>query len=260
VADLVAELRRIEEAGYRDVTLTGVHLGAYGRDLQPSRTLVSLLETVLARTDRLVLRLGSLEPMDCPRALVDLAVSTPRLAPALHLPLQHASDRVLRAMRRPYTRAAYAAIVDDVRARLPHASITADVIVGFPGERDEDADALVSYLEGSPLTQLHVFPYSDRPGTEATALGGKVHGAVVRERAARVRAVGQRLADTFRRSQVGTVRRALTIEDGTVGVTDNGLRVALSSRRSRNEHVSVRLAFSDGRLTGEVLETVSHTR
>jgi threonylcarbamoyladenosine tRNA methylthiotransferase MtaB len=122
---------------------------------------------------------------------------------------------------------------------VPHASITADVIVGFPGESEADFDALVRYLEVSPLTQLHVFPYSDRPGTEASALGERVHGAVVRERARAVRNIGARLADIFRQSQVGTVRPALTIEDGTTAVTDNGVRVKLPPGRGRNECVLV---------------------
>jgi threonylcarbamoyladenosine tRNA methylthiotransferase MtaB len=252
-AGLVDEIQRIEAAGYLEVTLTGVHLGAYGRDLIPERSLASLLETLLGATDRVVFRLGSLEPMDCPPALVRLATSTPRLAPSFHLPLQHASDVVLAAMRRPYTRALYAATVDDIRARLPHASITADVIVGFPGESDDDVETLVRYLETSPLTQLHVFPYSDRPGTEASEMPAKVHGALIRARGARVRAVGEQLATKFRATQNGRECTALTIEDGSVATTDNGLRVTLDQRCRRNERVQVRLALDDGRLIGRTL-------
>ena len=108
-------------------------------------------------------------------------------------------------MRRPYTIEYYAALVDGIRARMPHASIGSDVIVGFPGETDEDFEQLGGYLERSPLTHLHVFPYSDRPGTAASAMAGKVHGAVVRERARRV-ARDRPAADArFRESQIGTV-------------------------------------------------------
>jgi threonylcarbamoyladenosine tRNA methylthiotransferase MtaB len=251
---LVTDVRRIEGAGYREVTLTGVHLGAYGRDLAPRRTLLDLLDTLLGATDRLVFRLGSLEPMDCPSAIVRLAEGTDRLAPAFHLPLQHASDRMLLAMRRPYTRAQYAASVDEVRKRLPHAGLTADVIVGFPGEGDEDVEALVSYLETSPLTQLHVFPYSDRPGTEATAMSGKVHGTAVRHRGALVRAVGEHLAARFRASQDGRECRVLTIDDGRIGVTDTGLRVPVEDGHLRNEHIRVRLALEGGRLVGRSVQ------
>jgi threonylcarbamoyladenosine tRNA methylthiotransferase MtaB len=252
-ADLAREVRRIEDAGYREVTLTGVHIGAYGRDLPGCVTLPDLLERLLAASRHLVFRLGSLEPMDCPPALVHLAEASPRLAPAFHLPLQHASDRMLRAMRRPYTRAGYAATVDEIRARLPHAAVTADVIVGFPGEEADDVERLETYLEHSPLTQLHVFPYSDRPGTEASRMPGKVHGAVIRDRGARIRAVGRRLSERFRAAQEGRVCRALTIEDGRAAVTDNGLRIEIPAGRARNEHVQVRLSLDGERLTGQVL-------
>jgi threonylcarbamoyladenosine tRNA methylthiotransferase MtaB len=239
VAALVAQLQRIEAAGYREVTLTGVHLGSYGRDLDPPVTLDALLEAIIAGTRTLRFRLGSLEPMDCTPALIDCAASGGRLAPAFHLPLQHASDRLLRAMRRPYTCAEYHDVVSNVRQRVPHASITADVIVGFPGETDADFDALTRYVAASPLTQLHVFPYSDRPGTEASGLGERVHGTLVRERARAVRDAGARLSQAFRASQAGTVRPALAIEDGTVAVTDNGLKVRIEPRQPRNAIVQV---------------------
>src|SRR4029079_4444257 len=125
---------------------------------------------------------SSLEPMDCSREIVDLVARSDSFAPHFHLPLQHASDRVLAGMRRPYTVDYYASLVDDIRARVPQASIGSDIIVGFPGETDEDFDQLTAYLERSPLTHIHAFPYSDRPGTAATAMTGKVNGVVVRER------------------------------------------------------------------------------
>ena len=110
--------------------------------------------------------------MDCPREVVDLVAESGAFAPHFHLPLQHASNRMLAAMRRPYTIEYYSALVDGIRARIPHASIGSDVIVGFPGETDEDFEQLESYLEASPLTHVHVFPYSDRPGTAAASMSG----------------------------------------------------------------------------------------
>src|SRR5215467_7640369 len=157
--------------------------------------------------------------MDCSRAIVDLVASSDRFAPHFHLPLQHASNPVLTAMRRPYTLEYYETLVDDIRARIPEASIGSDVIVGFPGETDEDFELLLNYLGRSPLTHVHVFPYSDRPGTSASALADKVHGAVIRERARRIRDIGAHLAERFRESQIGTTLRALTIEDGSLVVT-----------------------------------------
>src|SRR5207237_8006145 len=130
-------------------------------------------------------------------------------APHFHLPLQHASNRLLQAMRRPYALRQYASLVDRIRRRLPSAAIGSDVIVGFPGESDEEFEQLATYLERSPLTHLHVFPYSDRPGTDAAAMKGKVDARAIRERGRRIREIAQRLSQKFRATQVGTVRPAL---------------------------------------------------
>ena len=242
VDEIVRELKRVEQCGFLEVTLTGVHLGAYGQELTPRATLGTLLEAAIAGTDNLLLRLGSLEPMDVPGTLADLT-DTGRLAPAFHLPLQHASDAVLARMRRPYTLDDYRRIVDPLRDRLPHAAIGSDVIVGFPGETDGDFDRLCRYLESSPLTSLHVFPYSDRPGTEASAFVGKVSGPVVKERGRVVRDIGNRLAARFRFEQGGTRRPALTIEDGSIAITDNGLRIPVGPGHQRNERILVAVAF-----------------
>jgi threonylcarbamoyladenosine tRNA methylthiotransferase MtaB len=240
VARIVDELQRAEASGFLEVTLTGVHIGAYGRDLEPSATLADLLETAVERTRHLLIRLGSLEPMDVPASVVALA-ATGRVAPAFHLPLQHASDAVLTRMRRPYALPEYRRIVDGIRQHLPHAAIGSDIIVGFPGESDAEFGELLGYLDASPLTMLHVFPYSDRPGTEASRMAGKIEGPVTRERGGMVREIGQRLAARFKRSQVGSTRPALTIEDGSSVVTDNGLRLRLAAPRTRNERVLVRI-------------------
>ena len=240
VGAVLAEVDRIADAGFKEIALTGVHLGSYGRDLHPASSLIELLR-VLESGSRVVFRISSLEPMDCSPEVIDLVASRDGLAPHFHLPLQHASDRMLAAMRRPYTLAYYADLVDSIRARIPAASIGSDVIVGFPGETDEDFDELCAYLERSPLTHLHVFPYSDRPGTVASAMSEKVHGAVVRERAARVRASGHRLTVKFRESQRGTIHRALTLEDGSLAVTGNYLKVRIPPGRVRNEWVRVRI-------------------
>src|SRR4051812_23851716 len=192
VDEVLREVARVTAAGFKEIALTGVHLGSYGRDLEPRSSLIDLLHavdrgaTALAERD-VLFRISSLEPMDCSREIVDLVASSPRFAPHFHLPLQHASNRVLAAMRRPYTIEYYASLVNDIRARIPNASIGSDIIVGFPGETDEDFEQLAAYLERSPLTHVHVFPYSDRPGTAASTMVGKPDGVVVRERGRRVR-------------------------------------------------------------------------
>jgi threonylcarbamoyladenosine tRNA methylthiotransferase MtaB len=257
--DVLREVDRVIAAGFKEIALTGVHLGSYGRDLRPRSSLFDLFERLDGRysesrsgrrpSNAVLFRVSSLEPMDCSRAIVDLVAASESFAPHFHLPLQHASDRVLDAMRRPYTIEQYASLVDGIRARMPDASIGSDVIVGFPGETDADFDWLAAYLERSPLTHVHVFPYSDRPGTVAAGMGEKVPGAVVRERARRIRDIAHGLTARFRDSQIGTVHRGLTLEDGSLVVTDNYLKVCVPAGAARNEWVRVRVtSHRDGEL------------
>ena len=241
--EALREVDRARSAGFKEIVLTGVHLGSYGRDLTPPTSLTALLRALAARVDHDVrFRMSSLEPMDCSNGVVDLIGQNACFAPHFHLPLQHASDRILESMRRPYTLDRYRSLVDRIRARMPSTSIGADVIVGFPGETDEDFKCLASYLPQSPITHVHVFPYSDRPGTEASGMAGKSTGPVVRARAKAVRSISETLASRFRRSQIGTVHRALTLEGGSIAVTGNYLRMSLSSSLQRNEWVRLRIA------------------
>ena len=241
-------------AGFREIALTGVHLGSYGRDLGEHASLLRLLQSIEAHAPEGVrFRVSSLEPMDCSDEIVDLIAGSRRFAPHFHLPLQHASDRMLVAMRRPYTIAYYRRLVDRIRERIPHASIGSDVIVGFPGETDADFAELEQYLAESPLTHVHVFPYSDRPGTDATAMRDKVHGAIVRERATRLREISRGLTAAFHRGQDGAIRPALTIDDGATAVTDNYLKVNIGPGHSRNEWVQVHLRLEREQFHGEIL-------
>jgi len=241
IETLVAEVRRVADAGFKEVAVAGVHLGSYGRDLAPRTSLLDLLEALDAVDADVTYRVSSLEPMDCTGAIVDLVARSGRFMPHFHLPLQHASDRLLAAMRRPYALDDYRRLVDGIHARLPHASIGSDMIVGFPGETDDDFAANLAYLPSAPLSHLHVFPYSDRPGTEATRMRDKVHGSVIRDRGIELRRIGAELSSRFRASQVGTVRPGLTLEDGTLVVTDNYLKVRIAPGLRRNARVTVRL-------------------
>jgi threonylcarbamoyladenosine tRNA methylthiotransferase MtaB len=249
---ITSEVARVAAAGFKEVTLTGVHLGSYGRDLAPSASLLDLLRAVDAIRADVMFRISSLEPMDCTPAIVDFVAASGRFLPHFHLPLQHASDRMLTAMRRPYGLDDYRRLVDGIAARLPHASIGSDMIVGFPGESGADFAANLDYLPTSPLTHLHVFPYSDRSGTEASTMRDKVHGAVIRERGAQLRDLGVGLTRRFRAAQSGTIRPGLTLEDGTLVVTDNYLKVRIPPGRQRNERVDVRLTLAGEQLHGVV--------
>jgi threonylcarbamoyladenosine tRNA methylthiotransferase MtaB len=241
LADVLRQVERVTDAGFKEIVLTGVHLGSYGRDLSPRTSLLEMLAAVAALEKDALFRISSLEPMDCSRPIVDLVASSGSFAPHFHLPLQHASNRMLAAMARPYSISYYAELVEYVRRRLPAASIGSDVIVGFPDETGDDFDKLAAYLESSPLTHLHVFPYSDRPGTPAAAMSGAVPGLIVRQRSAAIRAISQRLTARFNQDQIGTIRPALTLEDGTLVVTDNYLKLRIGPGRCRNEWVRVRV-------------------
>ena len=250
LAGVLDDVRRATDAGYKEIAITGVHLGSYGRDLGDGTTLDRLVEALAGSAGGALFRISSLEPMDCTPALVALVAASPRLAPHFHLPLQHGSDAVLGAMRRPYSVSFYRDLVERIHARLPDASIGTDIIVGFPGETEEDASATLALVASLPLSHLHVFPYSDRPGTDASAMSGQPGGAVVRARAGAVREVGTRLSRTFQERQLGTVRRALTLDDGTRAVTDNFLKLRLPPGWSRNEWVDVRIGGKAGALEG----------
>jgi threonylcarbamoyladenosine tRNA methylthiotransferase MtaB len=267
---VLLEIDRVARAGFKEVALTGVHLGSYGRDLiqaaaahpaplERRATLFDLLAAIHDRYEQatdsqgaLLFRISSLEPMDCTADMVELVAKSRCFAPHFHLPLQHASDGMLRAMRRPYDIAYYAGLVRRIRRDIPAASIGSDVIVGFPGETDADFEELAAYLESSPLTHLHVFPYSDRPGTAASTLGNRPAGVVVKERGARVRAIGAILSRRFHDAQIGTTHRGLTIEDGSLVVTGNYLKVRVPSGCLRNEWVNVRITASTPSLWGQV--------
>ena len=251
VREVLSEIDRVRDAGYREIAITGVHLGSYGRDLadgiDAART---CLKTIERHAPGMRFRISSLEPMDCSDDIVDLVAASTCIAPHFHLPLQHASDAMLVAMRRPYTLAYYRRLVDRIRRDIPHASIGTDIIVGFPGETDDDFAVLAAYLRESPITHVHVFPYSDRPGTAAADLPGRVHGSIVRERAATVRAIGRELNQRFHESQDGAVRPGLTIEDGSLVVTDNYLKVRIPPGLPRNEWVNVQLSVRGDALAG----------
>src|SRR4029077_3936623 len=194
------EVDRVAAAGFKEIALTGVHLGSYGRDLDPRSSLIELLRAldeqvrVVRLQPDLLFRISSLEPMDCTSDVVDLVAGSDTFAPHFHLPLQHASNRLLAAMRRPYTIEFYRDLVDRIRTLIPHGSIGSDIIVGFPGETDSDFEYLAVDLGTPTLAHLHVFPFSDLPGTPATALPDKVHGSIVRERANRLRSISQKLS------------------------------------------------------------------
>jgi threonylcarbamoyladenosine tRNA methylthiotransferase MtaB len=246
IDDVLREVSEAAAAGFKEVMLTGVHLGCYGRELAPSRCLADLVAALADSPADVRFRLSAVEPMDVDGRLADILARAGRFAPHFHLPLQHASNRVLRAMGRPYTIEQYARTLDMLADRFPDAALGADLIAGFPGETESDFDACRRYLAGSPLTHLHVFPFSPRPATAAATLGDRPPGPQVRERVRHLRAIGAAATRRFRSRFVGTVRDGLTIGDGSLVLTDNYLRVGIPPGLPRNERVRVRIVAGDG--------------
>ena len=203
--------------------------------------MTALVHALAEWSSDVLFRIGSLEQMDCTPEIVEAVAASPRLAPHFHLPLQHGADSVLARMRRPYLASEYRALVERIHGLMPHASIGSDIIVGFPGETDADFADMCGLLERLPLTHLHVFPYSDRPGTDASAMDHKVDGIAIRERGRAARAIGERMARRFRESLAGSARRALTVDDGWSAVTDNYVKVRLDRQHPRNEWIDVTL-------------------
>ena len=241
--EIVAEVQARLAAGHQEVVLTGVHIGAYGRDRQgepvspdwpersAGRDLWTLVRRILAETDVPRLRLSSIEPWDLTEQAFQLW-DDPRLCRHLHLPLQSGCDATLRRMARHYTAAEFAALVAAARAAIPDLAVTTDVIVGFPGETDDEYIESQAFVQAQSFARLHVFPFSLRVGTSAAHMPGQVPPPVKAERARRMRAVGTASARAFQRQCVGQTLEVLwesSRQDlgDTVwsGLTGNYLRV-----------------------------------
>ncbi|MEW6546089.1 MAG: tRNA (N(6)-L-threonylcarbamoyladenosine(37)-C(2))-methylthiotransferase MtaB [Bacillota bacterium] len=222
------EARRLVAAGFREIVLTGIQLGAYGRDLGIPDGLAWLVEKMAAIGGLWRLRLSSIEPVDLTDALVGTMASQRVVCPHLHLPLQSGSDRVLAAMGRPYSAGDYLRLVERAREKMPGMALSTDVMVGFPGETDEDFAATLQVVEKAGFMRLHVFPYSPRPGTAAARLPDGVPEKVKEERARVLRELGMRLGRAFAEQMVGQVVEVLAEreQDGQVsGLTRNYVRV-----------------------------------
>jgi threonylcarbamoyladenosine tRNA methylthiotransferase MtaB len=244
----------------REIVLSGINLGTWGRDLTPRAELIDLLRRILDETPLDRLRLSSIEPQDVTQDLVDLFASTDRLADHFHMPLQSGSDKILVAMHRWYRTEHYARRVDLIRERLPHAAIGADVIAGFPGETEADHAATLAFIERLPFTYLHVFSYSQRPGTKAASLPHQVPGHIIKRRARELRALGEAKAAAFRQSQLGRTLRVLTLrrdpdDDGncTSALSSNYLKLSIEGDLLPNQWVTANACA----VQGNCLEAIS---
>ena len=255
------------ESGGKELVLSGINLGRWGRDLMPVARFEDLVAAILERTALPRLRISSVEPMDWSSELIGLfrqygRGEHPRLARHAHLPLQSGSDAVLRAMHRRYRPWHYAANVEEIRAALPDAAIGADVMIGFPGESDALFTETYDFIERLPFTYLHVFPFSARPGTAAFDMhrATPVHGEAVKERKAVLRALISRKNEAFRARFVGEELSVVTLQGGdsivTEALSDNFIPVAVSGGWPANELLRVRVgSLTANGLVGAFAET-----
>jgi threonylcarbamoyladenosine tRNA methylthiotransferase MtaB len=274
----IREVSALVNAGYREVVISGINLGRWGRDLVVNRQssvvsqdgvrqrpmtneqrpgFVDLVRAILRETDLEKLRISSVEPMDWSDELIELVASSPRIAKHAHVPMQSGSDRILRAMHRKYRPWHYREKIERIRAAMPMAAIGADVMVGFPGESDNDFEETRRMVQDLPFTYLHVFTYSSRPGTPAAGMPNQVPVQVARERNRVLRELATQKKIEFMRSFVGRSTQAITLKmsegDCTEALTDNFLRVQIAGRCEPNRLTEVHLTgMTTGSLVGRL--------
>jgi len=233
VSEVMENISRLATAGYREVVLSGIHLGCYGRDLEPPANLPTLLRRIdeEAVIDRV--RLSSIEPLELTAELMDCVAASERFCPHFHVPLQSGDDGILGRMHRPYTRESFEGVVMEIHDKIPHATIGADVLVGFPGESDAAFLHTYEAVKNLPISYLHVFPFSPRKGTPAARYPDPVPIDVIKDRCRRMRDLGSVKRKAFYRRFLGRIVPVLVenerdAETGLLkGVSSNYLKVML---------------------------------
>ncbi len=263
---VMTEIRQLVETGAREIVLSGIDLGNYGQDLVPRTELRDLLRRALDETSVERLRVSSIEPMDVTADLIAIFAASDRTAHHFHMPMQSGSDRVLAMMRRWYRAELYGRRVVLVREWLPDAAIGADLIAGFPGETEDDHRATMALIEQLPLTYVHVFSFSARPGTPAADLPEQVPEVVIGQRARELRALGEAKKLEFLNAQQGRTLRVLTLngtrgetaQTGTRAISGIYLDVRVKGLHPPNQFLDVRMAgLRDGHPSGVVLQASS---
>ncbi len=262
VDDVLAQLQLLVDRGYPETILAGIHLGGYGRDLEPKVLLPDLLDTCLREIPDLRIRLSSIHPNEVTPRLLEMFATNPRLRPHLHISLQSGSDGVLKRMKRPYRGDRAWQAMRDVAATVPDFGIGADIIVGFPGETDAEFEDTRRMVEELPFSYLHVFRFSRRPGTPAADMPDQVHPETITRRSGILRELAEQKKADFSRALIGTVREAVIEAESDIpgwrrATTDNYVTVMVSDSMSRElpPGTLVRVAidkFTDGNLYASV--------
>jgi len=249
---VLREVNALVSAGYREIVISGINLGRWGRDFDRPSRFEDLLKSILAQTNIERVRVSSVEPMDWSDELIDLVAGSPRICKHAHLPLQSGSDRVLRMMHRKYRPWHYAERIEKIRAAMPDAAIGADVMVGFPGETEELFEESRDFIENLPVTYLHVFTYSSRPGTAAAAMPGHVPVQVARQRNEILRELIARKNLAFRESFIGKRLEAITLgarqPSHTEALTNNFVKLQIAESHPPNQliHAEITGLSRDG--------------
>ncbi len=255
--EILARIKEFISQGSREIVLTGIHLCSYGLDLNTKSSLLELLQDIESLKGLRKLRLSSLDPRFLSPSLMEHITASDKVCPHFHLSLQSGSDDILHRMGRKIKVEDYKSILAGLREKSPQASLGADIIVGFPGETEEDFSQTYCFLEQSPLTYLHVFSYSPRPGT-AAASWQQANGKVKKERAGLLRALSSRKNTTFRRLFVGKESEAIVIKKGKAGtevLTSNYFKVFIPScPRDEGKEVRVKITKVDNKkTTGQIV-------
>lgn len=228
LASILAEAQKLVDAGFKEIVLTGIHLGAYGRDLGGSISLIDAIKTVLSVSSLARLRLGSLESIEVSDELIELMLNDTRLCRHLHLPLQSGDNTVLMAMNRQYTAEQFSDLAMSIMRRVPNLALSTDIIVGFPGETEEMFNNGLDVVNNLDFAKIHVFPYSRRKGTPAADYPEQVPEEIKKHRVALLQAVSEKKADSFKKAYIGNVLDVLfeTKSNKIIdGLTGNYLRV-----------------------------------
>lgn len=243
--EVLREVDALVAKGYREVVLSGINLGRWGRELTPRTDFAAMLRAILLNTALEKIRISSVEPMDWTDEVIGLVRSSSRICKHAHVPLQSGSDRILRAMHRKYRPWHYADRIERIRRAMPDAAIGADVMVGFPGESEEEFEQTRCFIECLPFTYLHVFTYSSRPGTPSAEMGDQVPVALARERNRILRELIARKKRDFMQSFMGREVEAITLTrfDGeyTDALTDNYLKLRVLGPHPSNQRIISRV-------------------
>lgn len=258
--EIVSGIRGLIQEGIKEIILTGIHLGQYGEDLSPPENLVSLLEVLLPEFPEGSFRLSSLEPQEVTPGLIALFKKFPNLCPHLHIPLQAGEDSLLKKMNRTYSLDYYRSLIQTLYQEIPGASLGTDLIIGFPGETDALFQKAVAFISDLPLSYLHLFPYSPRPGTPAAGFPHPVPEKVKKERLQLIRLVDQQKREAFIGRCLGLDFSALVLrpdreKEGSQVLTENYLTVFIPTRIEKNTRIRIRLEARDASkgLIGEVI-------